>query len=657
MKLKGINPIERNAEIIVFGLGVVLLVGVIAFQMVTVNEVEVGGQSYPVDRAFEPVEQRAERLRGSLLDGAPPIPEYTAPTIGQQVDALLADAGTPPAGRSIVLGGPMGLSGSLGDEPVRSSGTDRTGLRIADLSPPAPTAPLTGAYHTTIDPTMQVQYPDLREYLPVEQPFDVAGISFESTFAGTEFRELLQVDPDGPTGELSAVPQDWWFGAMPLLAVQAERRERVPGGEWSDPAPVELLPGQVDLLGRFQNGDLPDEASLFAAAEEFRAEIARAPFYPTIAGPGWQSPSEVARLARLESNRVSVDRLLGRIADLEEQITAVEEQLGRGGGGDGGGQGRDDDRRGGRDRDDDQDDAAEDANTARLEARIDDLRVQIVRAENELEELGWVAEGGQPQDAGGRELARSLLDEEAVRIWAHDLRVEPGREYSYRLRVVVKNPLRGQGRALSDQDRSRAAAADLEGLWSPWSEPVEAPSNEYVFLTAARESDPLGTAQPGATAEIYRYYYGFWRHETQDVQPGDEIATVIPLPSPDSLPIFRSSTPDSGGAGGGDGGGQGGGRDGRGGGRNNDRGPSVDVEFTAEPGREDLPVATGTILLDVTTTGGDGSPRIVFIRDAQGRIMIRRPEEEQVSTLRRWLDRSADAAADQETPTIATRRR
>ena len=55
--------------------------------------------------------------------------------------------------------------------------------------------------------------------------------------------------------------------------------------------------------------------------------------------------------------------------------------------------------------------------------------------------------------------AASLLDSTEVKLYAHDLTVEPGAQYRYRMRVVVNNPL--YGRNLQESQRTLAIAAGL----------------------------------------------------------------------------------------------------------------------------------------------------------------------------------------------------
>jgi len=354
------------------------------------------------------------------------------------------------------------------------------------------------------------------------------------------------------------------------------------------------------------------------------------------------------------ASRPRIDRLLADRQNRLDTIVELEQEIGGGGGGGGAG-GRD--GRGGQRQP--AGNEREDARIAQLRQRIEALRAEVAQIESRLRPLGWTEEG-ENEGASRPEARGSLLSDDSRTVWVHDLSARPGGQYSYRLRVVTNNILRGRGNILAPEDRSRAADIATFGEWSDWTPIVEAPAREYAFLTAARsQADLLGPGQPGVNAEIYRFYYGYWRRETAEFQPGDLIDVEISLPAGDSLPIFQRSAAEVPEGGGGP---AGGGRDGRRGGGD---GPAQEdrlrgVTFTPTPGAASLRVSTGLMLLDVAAAEGVEQGRLIYLRDRDGRIVLRRPENDRDSSLRRQLERSAAAAADQPTPTlerIADRRR
>ncbi len=113
-------------------------------------------------------------------------------------------------------------------------------------------------------------------------------------------------------------------------------------------------------------------------------------------------------------------------------------------------------------------------------------------------------------------------DTAEVTVWAHDLTVEPGATYRYRLVVAVINPLFRQHRVAEEQKQQffdkLALGPDPEELAStPWTEPVTIdPRTTFFFVSGNAQSQ-------NATVEVWKLYEGRWRSKEFDVQPGDPI--------------------------------------------------------------------------------------------------------------------------------------
>ena len=77
MKLKGINPLEQNADKIVLGVVGLAVVGAGALAFLAPgNTVKVGNQAnLPLQAAFDPVEKAAEELQRNLDAAEPRKPE------------------------------------------------------------------------------------------------------------------------------------------------------------------------------------------------------------------------------------------------------------------------------------------------------------------------------------------------------------------------------------------------------------------------------------------------------------------------------------------------------------------------------------------------------------------------------------------------------
>ncbi len=117
-----------------------------------------------------------------------------------------------------------------------------------------------------------------------------------------------------------------------------------------------------------------------------------------------------------------------------------------------------------------------------------------------------------------------------VHFWSHDFDVEPGATYRYRARLVFVNPMYGRKSSLDESLHEFADAKLSRSEWSGWGEPVDVSWDEYYFLTGASAGNSaIGSAS--ATAELYRFYYGYWRKSTVALQPGDRFVSQIELPA------------------------------------------------------------------------------------------------------------------------------
>ncbi len=125
---------------------------------------------------------------------------------------------------------------------------------------------------------------------------------------------------------------------------------------------------------------------------------------------------------------------------------------------------------------------------------------------------------GQPGGVGTGELVEP--ESRKIQVWAHDLSIEPGKTYRYRVVVSVLNPLYRQKRVADAQraenyDQIALGPDEQELAASPWSEPVKVDSRHYFFMVK-------GSTQ-NARVEVWRVYNGQWVKDQFDVRPGDPI--------------------------------------------------------------------------------------------------------------------------------------
>ena len=117
---------------------------------------------------------------------------------------------------------------------------------------------------------------------------------------------------------------------------------------------------------------------------------------------------------------------------------------------------------------------------------------------------------------------RTLLEKmkEPLVFWAHDDTVEPRKQYRYRIRLGVFNPVAGTNQ-LSAQDISRKNEVILWSDFSDVTEPVDIPGRMYFFAKHIREPANIVTVQ------VSKYKLGYWYSEDFTVSEGEVIGSVV----------------------------------------------------------------------------------------------------------------------------------
>lgn len=517
MKLKGVNPIEQHIEKIVLGIVFLLLLGVIAIQFVTQpNVIEDGGRDIAPAQVYNALEGQANQLQSQITDLNPSLPEVQPVDLVERYDNAFASSG----GNRLALSSPLGE----GIDIAEATGTETRNIELpssgplAALNVPATSTPVVASQWATLDPYALLEVPEYADYIPAQQPYDFPSISVEATFSGTDLRSVL----DGSGGG-SAIPARFWASTgIAILGFEVERQRRLPDGSWGDSESIQAPP-HTPMPTQAVNSEsgLQDLVTVIGNAAKEMGEVTRPMFPPTIAGPRWVPPSERVDISgSSEADQIRrLQRQLDRAREDLERLTDAPSgprtDPGRGPGK----MNTRPDRRG----------PGTTAPNDRNRDRIEQTRERIEQLEEELEALGVEEETGRRVRTSLNDV-RSVLEEETIELWAHDLGVEPGATYRYRTRVVVNNPLfRKQAELDPDDQDQQALAGDpfARGSWSEWSDPVVAGAREYFFVTSASEGS-IGSTEPAqTTVELYKVYYGHYRKSTLNVSPGDLLATDL----------------------------------------------------------------------------------------------------------------------------------
>ncbi len=548
MRIKGVSTFEQHVEkiVLISVSGIFLLV--IALQLlVQPNTVTVGKGSAPPGRAYDPVASEAQKVRAKMLttDFTPPDLS-AADLVGEFRKALGAPVA--PDGVRMALGSPIQVEGAAQDI-VRIDGN----TPIAEITVPAPTRPVANSFWSTIDPMLAAGNPEIAKILPAAQPFDKVAVSCEMRFDGGALLRALQADPDSEAGPIRALPLPWYRGVTEIIAVRLEREELTPTGEWTGLTEVPMPPGALNLQAEAEREarSQGDMGMWVGEARRLAEDVRRPLFYRTIAGEAWIPPSEARRMAagallppEAQAEFRKLD-LKGRdLENLRRALDRAKEPSKRAGAAPATGGGemvRSNPRAGEREsRDSEREEATRQKKIADAEAKVKKATDEIGAIENTIRGMGFDPETrmGVVMAEAARGETRGLLESPGVRLWAHDMTAEPGKTYRYRARVGVNNPVFGRAASLRAEQQELARRPVLMGEPSEWSDPVEVMADQYFFITSASEADELAGAQ-SARAELYRMFYGFYRKGTAGLEPGDAVASDrFTLPDPSKLLIW-----------------------------------------------------------------------------------------------------------------------
>lgn len=603
MKLKGVNPVEQHIEKIVLMVMLVLLLAVLAQQFVSrPNDIDVGGRSVAPDQVYTVLEGDANRLDGQMKELNPSLPVIQDVDLIQRYNEAFASSSGGSVRLSSSLGRGVDIS-AIGVQVIDGTGNDGP---VSALAVPMTSTPTAVSQWATLDPYVVLEVPAYEAFVPSVQPFDFPSVSIEANFSGTDLESVLMGNGDAER----AIPKRFWSASgMAILGFDAERQQLMADGSWGSSEPVVRPPHTpMPTNGLGEDSGLFELTDLVKKAEGVAEEISRPVFPPTIAGAAWMPPSERGDMSD-DSEAVAIarlERMLKRsTADLERFQAANKKNAKK---------------------------------IERTEKRIEDLKDQ-------LKDLGV-----DPDDTTGNRTRtskadlKSILEEESVALWLHDLGVDAGATYRYRTRVIVNNPLFRKGGELDPDDAAQQAMtqdAFAHGEWSGWSNSVVVGAREYFFVTKAETGSRISGSESKATLEMYKMYYGYYRRSTFSAAPGDELAATVRMSG--DLLMFDTAVIQA------------------------DEAAKAIVALYGEEPSSKLPdgiselskrisIQLGTFVLDVyqgqeeveNDVGQRSVAMQVVLRDAEGRVVVRSDLGDKESAAYALATQSASDASDSE---------
>ncbi len=374
---------------------------------------------------------------------------------------------------------------------------------------------------------------------------------------------------DAPGGDRD-MPEAWYSGRIDVLDIVVERQKRI-DGEWAPAVVLKTMPARWSLrenlieerLSRKDRDAIVE--SLWLDRDQDRTpspilqDILRPEFYAT-ASDRWSAPlapsaeednaskgdnwREIAkwkrklREAQKKANRraASIEGLGGTPGEADEP-DRKDQKPGQGSGASGiGGGDRNSGSGGGSGRRESsgkraapgaglssgsggfgagtgtpEDPEKKKRQLAGLQKQYQDALKDVSKAQDRLRALGY-----DPSQAGAVELS-GLANDLAV-AWFHDLEVEPGAEYRYRVRFEVLNPFFARQLDLQEAQINLAKSMVMPTESSSWTDTVAVPGFSQFFITGGE----VGASK--MQAEVFCFKEGrWWSHMYNRLQLGARI--------------------------------------------------------------------------------------------------------------------------------------
>jgi len=534
MAKQNVTFVERHVEKIVVGVSGAVLLGIAVLYLIgTPHKVEVDGVTLGPERFYAQLRERAEQARNRMKNAQPeqdlPVNENAIPVPDINAQRSPYDYEHIPKGIAVMFA-PLGPA-----VPEVGAGPARGQIRLADILPPEPVLVTTGrAFVKLVDEPQTIV------------PGDKAAGSGTGQLGVTQDHQWVTVIAAVHRKEQRDKFKEAQYAAerqrLIVAAVEAQRQQRLPTGEWGDPVLVRgysptviRVPEPVELLkddGRYVIYD-QDSADI----ETYRALLETSQSQEMILRPAFQEFLEYPFDWVIPAELPEVDI---ELADYGVHLPADEESDEFGSGA----------RRGKRDRPAGRGDAARDPDRS-ARAQINQLfkeaeeaikNEEYIEAGDLLQEIIANPNATQKQADNAQsqlrhiqtaiDQARIKKDEEARRqaraakqrlgediepLWLNDLSVTPGATYRYRLRLLAYNSYVGFASKLEKPED--AAKVVTAGKWSEWSEPVRVEPALHLFLASAKDRSKK------VKLEMRKWILGDWRSTgSREIGVGEPIA-------------------------------------------------------------------------------------------------------------------------------------
>ena len=330
--------------------------------------------------------------------------------------------------------------------------------------------------------------------------------------------------------QFEAIPIQWYDGGADIFDIEIQRQMLGESG-WLKSETVPVLPGHLTYRSGSSEVeiDMMERESIIRSLRGGRQEEIANPDFYRLKGVVPSSPDspqswdgedtlEEDDGPRTELNR-KTRRLENKIERQRRTISSLEDRIdkeSRGGGGSGGGGGIGPGGGGG--------------GGGSGTSKIDRLRNQLNKENDELidliEELDLLQEEIEALDTVDEDGEEVIMSGE-VWVWGHDVTIQPGETYRYRMIIQLANPFFGHKPSLYEEQKSLAERVTIASAASEWSTPIVVQKPLQWFVVGATQSgksiSPNALDAGKISAEVFEFSDGAWSSNSVGIQVGQRL--------------------------------------------------------------------------------------------------------------------------------------
>ncbi|MAI66820.1 MAG: hypothetical protein CMJ26_02950 [Phycisphaerae bacterium] len=515
MKTKGTNAWEQYIEYAVLLVAVAVMGWFAWGAFGTTLQVREGKRVLSASTVDEELLNAAKQLESKLRDGSPSPIEITAPApMGSSFSNQLTSS-VSPSGRVVFPTLDM-----MGD--IDSGQGVQSELRmyvVPEMN--APSDIRTHQWYGTISESEIGSVENLENKIS-GPPHDTTWVQVAAKFDIDAVVESFA----SATDDLDAIPAQWYEDGADVFDIQIERQV-LEGDTWSVSETVSALPGHLSYREKLAEGDvdaLERDAIVHTLRNGEQAKIVTPDFFHLKGAKpkGLKTPelwdgeenvddtTEAGKLkAKLKKTQRRISSQVKKIADIQERIE--EEKKGGGGaplggGGRGGGSGK----------------------LQRLEEQLireSDVLAGLLEDKQGLEDEITALLGGPSEET-------ETIMTGNVWVWGHDMSVEPGKTYRYRMTLQIANPFFGHKPSLYEEQKTLAQSVTIPTATSPWTSNVEVQQSQQWFVVDSKMADEGLSPSPSdrgyVVLESFEFSDGEWISKDSTIFVGQPIDQGVP---------------------------------------------------------------------------------------------------------------------------------